>query len=229
MHRFAAVVVISAFASIAVGQNRVEMGSQSHPQAPAHVAPPVQGGHGFTIRTGRNGFEHNGSRRAFRSAGFWGGGYYGWPSFYDDYAGAHEPPPPAEEAPVAAPSPAPAKFEPLPDALLLELRGDQWVKVQNFSAVPVGGPVSAAVEQTAQAPTSKPAVLVYRDGHSEEVSSYSIIGSALYTKADYWTAGAWTRTIQIADLDIPATLKENQQRGVKFDLPSSPNEVVIRP
>ena len=51
----------------------------------------------------------------------------------------------------------------------------------------------------------------------------------IYTKADYWTAGAWTRTIQIADLDIPATLKQNQQRGVKFELPSGPDEVVIRP
>jgi hypothetical protein len=232
MYKLAAIMVVSAFASIAVGQNRVAM--SSHVQPPAHVAPPAQNGHGWTIRTGRNGFERNGSRRpfrgaGFRGAGFWGGGYYGWPYFYDDYAGSYEPPPPQPEAShVAIAPPEPAKSEPVPDPVLLELRGDQWVKVQNFSAVPVGEPVPAPVAHAAQKP-SAPAVLVFRDGHSEEVSSYSIIGQALYTKADYWTAGAWTRTIQIADLDIPATLKENQQRGVKFDLPSGPNEVVIRP
>ena len=74
-----------------------------------------------------------------------------------------------------------------------------------------------------------PAVLIYRDGHSEEVSTYSIIGSAIYTKSDYYASGNWTRTIQIVDLDVAATLKQNQQRGVKFDLPSGPDEVMIRP
>jgi hypothetical protein len=70
---------------------------------------------------------------------------------------------------------------------------------------------------------------VYRDGHTEDVSSYSIIGPMIYTETGYWIDGNSTRTIQIADLDITATLKQNQQRGVKFDLPSGPNEVMIRP
>jgi hypothetical protein len=74
-----------------------------------------------------------------------------------------------------------------------------------------------------------PAILVYRDGHTEEINSYSIIGPVIYTKADYWTSGSWTRKIQIADLDLPATFKQNQDRGVKFDLPSNPDEVMIRP
>ena len=74
-----------------------------------------------------------------------------------------------------------------------------------------------------------PAILVFRDGHTEDVSSYSIIDGAIYTRADYWTEGTWSRKIEIADLDVPATLKQNQQRGVKFELPSGPNEVMIRP
>ncbi|HEV2173684.1 MAG TPA: hypothetical protein VGR71_08960, partial [Nitrospira sp.] len=74
-----------------------------------------------------------------------------------------------------------------------------------------------------------PASLVYRDGHTEEVSSYSIIGTTLYTKSDYWTSGAWSRKIQIADLDVPATIQQNRDRGVKFDLPASPDEVILRP
>ena len=35
--------------------------------------------------------------------------------------------------------------------------------------------------------------------------------------------------VQLADLDLPRTVKQNQERGLKFDLPSGPNEVVLRP
>jgi hypothetical protein len=117
----------------------------------------------------------------------------------------------------------------VPDPVLLELQGNQWVKVASF-AMPSAQPGAAlSADFRPSATEMPPAVLVYRDGHSEEVTSYSIIGNSIYTKSDYWSNGAWTRTIQIADLDIPATLKQNQQRGVKFELPSGPNEVMIRP
>jgi hypothetical protein len=166
-------------------------------------------------------------RRGFGRSPF----FYGAPYFYWDY---YEPYEQEYPAPEPAPPPAPAvevKNEPLPDPVLLELRSGQWVRVANFSetserALNGGAPESTP---TARPQEMAPAILVYRDGHIEEVSSYSIIGRMIYTKADYWTAGAWTRTIQIADLDIPATLKQNQQRGVKFELPSGPDEVMIRP
>jgi len=74
-----------------------------------------------------------------------------------------------------------------------------------------------------------PAVLVFRDGRTEEVSSYIIASGIIYSKADYWTSGTWTREIQIADLDVPATLRLNHQHGLNFMLPTSPNEVVVRP
>jgi len=72
-------------------------------------------------------------------------------------------------------------------------------------------------------------VLVFRDGHKDEVSEYTIMSGTIYSKTDYWTTGSWTRKIQVADLDVPATLKLNRERGLKFALPGSPNEVVIRP
>lgn len=74
-----------------------------------------------------------------------------------------------------------------------------------------------------------PAVLVFRDGRTEEVSSYTIMSGTIYSKADYWTSGSWTRKIQIADLDVPATLKLNHEHGLNFVLPAGPNEVVTRP
>jgi len=55
-----------------------------------------------------------------------------------------------------------------------------------------------------------------------------IQGDVLFTNADYWSTGSWTRKISLTDVDIPASLKLNKERGTKFNLPSGPNEVVIR-
>jgi len=71
-------------------------------------------------------------------------------------------------------------------------------------------------------------VLVFRDGHQEEVRKYTIIGTAISVKTDYWSTGSWTRNIPIADLDLAATLQLNQERGAKFTLPSRPSEVIVR-
>ena len=48
------------------------------------------------------------------------------------------------------------------------------------------------------------------------------MSGTIYLKADNWTSGSWTKKIQIADLDVPATLKLNQGRGLNFVLPASP-------
>jgi hypothetical protein len=157
-----------------------------------------------------------------------GYGSYGIPYFYSDY---YEPNDVQYEPPAPNPPAAPqVKAEPVPDPVLLELHGNQWVRVTNFGesserALAAGTPTT----QQTSVKGLPPAILVYRDGHTEEVSSYSIIGEAIYTKANYWNTGTWTRTIPIADLDIPATLRQNSERGITFQLPSSPNEVMIRP
>lgn len=170
-------------------------------------------------------------RRSFSRPSFFYG--YGAPYFYSDYYEPYQeeyarPEPPAQPAPVMQ-----VRNEPLPDPVLLELRGNQWVRVTTFTQVPGEGTAvetkNRPEQRLAEPEKSLPAVLIYRDGHSEEISSYSIIGRVIYAKADYWSNGAWTRNIQVADLDIPATLRENEQRGVKFELPSGPDEVMIRP
>lgn len=214
----------AGLATGAPAQNRVMSGTRG--SAPAVHTTPPSSGHTATVRISGPRSEHRGFHRPFRGGGFIGG--YGWPYFYDDYADSYEP----EPAPAAQSAPAPAtvqvKAEPVPDPVLLELRGNQWVKVESFTSVLPAAPVNAPLPQAA-ARQSAPAVIVYRDGHSEELSSYSIIGPVIYTKGDYWSSGNWTRKIQIADLDLPATLKQNQDRGVKFELPSGPDEVMIRP
>jgi len=37
----------------------------------------------------------------------------------------------------------------------------------------------------------------------------------------------WNKTIELVALDLPQTVKANQERGVKFVLPDSPNHVVM--
>src|SRR6266566_2156961 len=51
-------------------------------------------------------------------------------------------------------------------------------------------PEPPVLERSRGPEKSLPAVLIYRDGHSEEISSYSIIGRVIYAKSDYWTNGA---------------------------------------
>lgn len=151
--------------------------------------------------------------------------YYGTPYFYSDYYEPsdfeYQPPEPS-----SPPIQVQMKTEPLPDPVLLELHGSRWVKVTNFGE---SSDRALAAETQIKVKALPPAVLVYRDGHIEELSSYSIIGGSIHTKSNYWTTGAWTRTIPLADLDIPATLQQNEKRGVNFELPSGPDEVMLRP
>ena len=73
------------------------------------------------------------------------------------------------------------------------------------------------------------AVLIFRDGHSEEVRDYTIADGMLYARGDYYTDGYWNKKIDLATLSVAETMQANANRSVKFVLPSSPNEVITRP
>jgi len=67
--------------------------------------------------------------------------------------------------------------------------------------------------------TSQPStVLVFKDGHQLEVGNYAIVGTTLYDLSE-----GHSKKVQLADLDLNATLKENDQRGVEFQLPAGTN------
>lgn len=63
---------------------------------------------------------------------------------------------------------------------------------------------------TVQAPT----VLVFKDGHQSDVLNYAIVGDTLF---DF--APDHTRRIPLTDLDLIATHKANDDRGVDFQIP----------
>ena len=121
-------------------------------------------------------------------------------------------------------------------SLVLEKRGGQWVRMSSGSQLPVA---PANVEPQSSSSTGAkgtpappdqlpPAVLVFRDGHEEQVARYVVRGNVLYTNSDYWSTGTWTREIPIAQRDVPASVKRSAERGGVFSLPTRPNEVVVR-
>ena len=137
--------------------------------------------------------------------------------------------------------PAPAPSQPL----LIELQGDRYVRLNSGpmsesshdSSEPIRVIASAApasARSTAKSDTHPvtdlpPVSLIFRDGHTEQVRDYSIIGGVMYARGDYYTDGYWNKQITLASIDVPATFKANNDRSVKFVLPSSPNEVITRP
>jgi hypothetical protein len=60
-----------------------------------------------------------------------------------------------------------------------------------------------------------PTILVFRDGKRTEVRNYAIVGDTLY---DFSSSDR--RRIALSDLDIEATVKANDSRGIWFRLPS---------
>ena len=63
-------------------------------------------------------------------------------------------------------------------------------------------------------PIIPPTVLVFRDQHQLEVQNYAIVGQTLWNFAPQRT-----QKIPLADLDLAATQKANDDRGVTFRIP----------
>jgi len=57
-------------------------------------------------------------------------------------------------------------------------------------------------------------VMIFRDGHKQQVTNYAVMGHTLYV------FDAHKRTIPLQDLDVPATIKANDDRGVGFRIPN---------
>ena len=169
--------------------------------------------------------------------------YSGFPFYtYYDYYDSDYDPVTSEEPPanfvVAQPEQPPVPVASPVEAVVLENHDGQWVRIPSGSHLPISpgysqpqasslGPKS--IGEASQPPTKlPPAVLVFRDGHQEEIERYVVQGDSLYTGADYWSTGSWTRRIHIAELDVPASVRLNAARGGKFSLPARPYEVVVR-
>ncbi len=74
----------------------------------------------------------------------------------------------------------------------------------------------AAADQQPETPVADQpqTVLIFKDGHQAEVQNYAVVGNMLYDL----TPGHH-RKIAIADLDLNATAKQNDDLGISFQLP----------
>ncbi len=200
----------------------------------------VPGG-GRNIGFSNNGFSNIGvSFTRPRSRSFGPATIFVGDPFYADYPIAPVTIPPqfvvVQPAP-AVDTPPEAKSEPL----LIELQGNRYVrfggKPQSAERATVAPPDYAEPgDRSSPVTTERPvgtelplAILIFKDGHREQVPAYAIVGNTIYASADYWQTGHWTKNIQLSALNIPETIRANHEAGIRFTLPSAPNEVITRP
>jgi hypothetical protein len=81
---------------------------------------------------------------------------------------------------------------------------------ENYRATAPSQPASQA--EVANQPRT---LLVFKDGRQLEILNYAIVGSTLYDLSN-----GLTRKVALAELDLTATVKQNDDRGVDFQLPA---------
>jgi hypothetical protein len=171
--------------------------------------------------------------------------------FYADYLSntgfsvASQPPVFMLQATPAA-APVPDRFPSPAEPLMIELQGDRYVQVSGPATSEAKVITPEGLDHMPEAPRRLPhpsdnttqaaavpelpaAVLVFRDGHREEACEYTIADGVLYASSDPYVTGSWNRKIVLAALNLPETIESNRSRGVRFQLPSAPNEVIVRP
>jgi hypothetical protein len=75
--------------------------------------------------------------------------------------------------------------------------------------------IAASTPEPSPAPPQEPTLLVFRDGHQLEVENYAIVGSTLYDLTE-----GHRRRIGLSELDLVATAKQNDDRGIDFRVPA---------
>jgi len=76
-----------------------------------------------------------------------------------------------------------------------------------------GPPPEPSAAPEVNVPTT---LLVYRDGHQMEAQNYAILGTTVWVFSDHMT-----RRVRLADLDLAATERVNEKRGVDFVIPDA--------
>ena len=104
---------------------------------------------------------------------------------------------------------------------IFDRRGPGTPPSQDFAAQPASSdtaqsvtdpPAQAAPDRASDQPQT---VVVFKDGHQLEMSNYAIVGDSLFDL----TPGR-RHKIALAELDLAATEKENDDRGIDFRLPA---------
>jgi hypothetical protein len=235
MRRWLAVAALSvAFLTLpAWGQRRGGASGGSAGHAGFAARGPTVGGRGPTtmsrgpafagVQRGgvhfvMGGFGHPGSspfffhhhHHFFRSwpyAGYYGYPYYSYPWWYGDNSyssDSYQNYPPADYSSAYVES---SREQAEIDRLENEVERLREERDARDSRATTASPARSRSEL-------QPTLLVFRDKRTEEVQNYAIVGQTFWVFSE-----ERTRKIPLAELDIPATKKANDERGVEFQLP----------
>jgi hypothetical protein len=213
----------------------------------AALLSPVAGAQmrGGSRGSARGARDFGGSFGGHRRDAFARGYFVGDTAFlYDDYPfGPAVPEPAPSQSVLQSPGVADVPTTKIV-SLLIELQGDHYVRYGGVArpAQPDAGTSRVSALETTSRPTItashvlqrdlRPTVLVYRDGHREEVADYVIVGRVIYAhkaRVDDDLLAYGLNNIQVSMLDLSATLKANRENGVSFVLPDGQNQVITRP
>lgn len=187
--------------------------------APRSVAfaPSVRGGVRFTTFGGFGGFRGTGffpgrfhhHHHFFFGAGFYYPGYY-WPYYYPYYDYSY---------PVVSYT-SPSYDYAGNAAYELEITQELdrlTAEVERLREEQEGRERASApatqLKESRQEP-ARPTVLVFRDKHIQEAENYAIVGETLWLFSEQRA-----RKVPLAELDLPATQKLNEERGIEFHVP----------
>jgi hypothetical protein len=97
-------------------------------------------------------------------------------------------------------------------------RGNHY-RAREVEPEPAPAPAATAKPAEPEPVVDQPStVLVFKDGHQSEVQNYAIVADTLFDLGE-----GRTHKIRLADLDLPATRKINDDRGVDFQVPPKGN------
>jgi hypothetical protein len=149
---------------------------------------------------------HN--RVFFRSFSPFYFGYYGYPAYYPGYSYSSLDAYPAYD--YYAPYPAQSSNDLAQQQQDIDRLEDEVARLREERDSPAVAPARPPVEVK-----STPTLLVFRDKHTQEVQNYAVVGGTIWIFSEQRAT-----KLPLSWLDIDATTKANDERGVDFRLPN---------
>jgi hypothetical protein len=162
-------------------------------------------GRGFRQPFPGSRFRHRTSFRSFSPFYF---GYYGYPAYYPGYSYSSLDAYPAYD--YYPPYPAQSANDLAQQQQDIDRLEDEVARLREERELPPAAPAKPPADIK-----STPTLLVFRDKHTQEVQNYAVVGGTLWIFSEQRAT-----KLPLSWLDIDATTKANDERGVDFRLPN---------
>lgn len=135
-------------------------------------------------------------------------GYYGYPTYYPGYSYSSFDSSPAYDYYGAYPAQSGNDLAAQQEDI--DRLEDEVARLREERESPAAAPAKPPVEIK-----STPTLLIFRDKHTQEVQNYAVVGGTLWIFSEQRAT-----KLPLSWLDIDATTKANDERGVDFRLPN---------